>query len=160
MRIIAGMDDCKSVSITVYGKTQLIGLLNAGYGAFVLLVGVSLNLIATFFALLTPYLCCRLFGKCQHRGWRVPLCIGALLGICGLITAGATAIYSVIAGASFYPLTQQEFEIPYCFRIHYYSTFVFLLITHVLTSVVAAVCLIAFLIKCIFALIKCTIFSN
>ncbi len=158
--MIAGVNDCNSVLITFNGQTDQMITLDAGFGAFVLLVGVSLNFIGTFFALLTPYCYCRLFGKCQHRGWSVLLCIGIPLGICALIIVLGTVVYSIIVSIAFYTVAQQEFEIPDCFRIHYYSTFVFLLITHVVVAVVVAVFLIGLLIKFIIFLIKSTICSN
>ncbi len=133
--------------ITNYFNDDLLTM-RVKNGVFVLLVGVSLHFIATFFALRTPYLCCRIFGKCQHRGWRILLCSSAAFGIFSLLITIATLTYSIHVGVSFYPLTQKEFEIFDCFRIQYYSTFIFLflLIAHVVSSVVVVVCLIVFVI--------------
>ncbi len=144
--MIAFVDDCKSVPATINGQTDQLITIGVESGIFVLLVGVTLNFIATSIALLTPYFCCKMFEKCQHRGWRLPLCIGIPLGICSVI---AVVVYSILAASSFYPLT----EIPDSCRIPYYSTFIFLLIT----SFLLAAFIIAILIMLVFVLIKCTI---
>ncbi len=155
--MIAFVDDCKSVPATINGQTDQTITIGVGSGIFVLLVGVTLNFIATSIALLTPYGCCRMFGKCQHRGWRLPLCIGIPLGICTGFIVFAVEVYSIFVGLSFYPLTQEEFEIPDSCRIPYYSTFIFVLITHVVSSFLIAAFIIAILIALVFVLIKCTI---
>ncbi len=156
--VIAAVDDCILVPVTIDGQNQTITI-GVGSGIFVLLVGVTLNFIAIFFSLLTLYASCGLFGKCQTRRWKVLHCIGIPLGICTILIVVGTIVYSIFVGVSFYPLTQQEFEVPYCCRIPYYSTFIFILIAHVLTSVVTTVFLIIVLIMCVFVLIRCTICS-
>ncbi len=148
-RMIAVVDDCSSMSAVTNKVTGERFGIGVAYVIYVLLVGVALNFIAVYLSLLTPYSCCRLFGKCQHRGWRIPLCISVPLGICSLFIALAIVIYSIAAGASFYPLTQHEPEIPGCIRIHYYSTFIFLLFTHVVSSVLIVVVIIILLIMLI-----------
>ncbi len=129
-------------------------------GAFVLLVGVASSFIGTIFALQTPYLCCRMFGKCEHRGWRIVSCIrqsdsrlSAVFGVFAIVVS--TVVYSIRIGVSFYPLTRKEFEIADCLRMHYYSTLTFLLITHVVSLVVTVLGLITFLIISVDELNKC-----
>ncbi len=136
--MIADVDNCKSM-LTGVGDSKLMSITNdfvrdlvsmgVANGSFVLLVGVILNFFAVSFSLLASYNCGRMFGKCQHRGWRVLNCVGFPVGFCAMFIAGPAVGYSIYIGVEFYPFTQQEFKIPGCLRIHYYSTFIFLLIT-------------------------------
>ncbi len=154
--MIVDGNDC---TVMTQFNGRLAGSLGFQGSVFVLVIGIALQLGAMFSALLTPYYCCRLFGKCQHRGWRVPLCIGAPLGICGLITALPTLGYSIFIGVSFYPLTQQEFEVADCLRIRYYSIFIFLVITHVVSLCITFALFVSCVTFSIYAYIKCTIFG-
>ncbi len=168
--MIADVDNCNKSMLTGVNDSKLMSIKNdfvrdlvsmgVVNGSFVLLVGVALNFFAVFFSLRASYDCGRMFGKCQHRGWRVLICVGIPVGFCAMFIAVPVVGYSIYIGVVFYPLTQQGFEIPGCLRIHYHSTFIFLLITHVVTVVVTVVCCIIFLIRSLSIWIKRTILYN
>lgn len=118
--------------------------------------------VATFLSLWSPYCCCRMFNKCQHRAWRIPLCIGAVFGIIGALLAVGTVIFSVIIGVSFYPVAEaglSAVEEAGCSSFYFYTVYFFFVFTHVVSSIVVISFVIGMLFIGIHRLIKCTIFA-